>query len=258
MPRGTDRYDEANFQGRLWTPVNDGLAAWFDALDMTTIAVDGSGKVAPWLNKANPSNNASHGTSGNRPSWTANAGAGLPGLTFVRANSQHLTMTSALATGDTTVSIAFRHTVDANFKTLFCRAVGGGAHQCRMQGSQIHQSVNFVADIQNTTAGTFAAPKTQVWSWRSSSGGGSWLVRANGVQTAASNATAITTGQNAIGVSNVADFFDGIIHEIVVSTGKATDYQIQRREGYLAWKWKTVDWLLGSHNFKNRPPLIGD
>jgi hypothetical protein len=256
MPRGIDRYDEALQQGRLWNPRNDGLAVWYDAEDIGTITCDGSGKVSEWRDKSGNANNATQGTAGQRPTFQAASVFGKPGILFVRSSSTNLGFTT-LATGDTTVSIAWRHTVSANPKTLFCRVSGSGAHQCRCYGDQLAQSVNFVVDVQTAPSGP-AAPVNHVSSWRSSSGGGTWLMRDDGIQYTTTNSTTITSGQNGIGISNGGDNLDGVICEILCSLGKATDYEIIRREGYLAWKWGFVARLRGNHPFNNRPPLIGD
>lgn len=80
MPRGVDRYDEAQLQGRLWTPellVPTGiLAAWFDADDFNTFTLSDTGAVGisgqaivEWRDKSRNNRHAQQATSGQRPQY---------------------------------------------------------------------------------------------------------------------------------------------------------------------------------------------
>lgn len=258
MPRGVDRWDEARHQGRLWDPRGDGLAVWYDADDIGTITCDGSGNVSEWRDKSGNANHASQGTGVQRPAFQGANVYGKPGLRFTSASSNFLEIATALAVGDTTVTVAFRHLSSAGTQTLVAsNLILAGSHQCRINGDRISQVKNFVTEIQAAGSGA-APPINHIWTWRSSSGGGTWLMRDDGTDYTTTSSQTIDLGTKCLGQSRGSEFFNGIMCETIISLGKATDYQVVRREGYLAWKWGFANILRGDHPYKNRPPLIGD
>lgn len=49
---------------------------------------------------------------------------------------------------------------------------------------------------------------------------------------------------------------EGVVAEVIVLSTKADDTVRQKIEGYLAWKWGTVDKLPVGHPYKDAPPYI--
>lgn len=52
-------------------------------------------------------------------------------------------------------------------------------------------------------------------------------------------------------------YFRGLIGEVIFVQGDPSQTDLERVEGYLAWKWGTVDALPASHPFKNAAPTVG-
>ena len=56
--------------------------------------------------------------------------------------------------------------------------------------------------------------------------------------------------------SNIANFFDGDVAEIVIYQSLLSQDAIDRVQGYLAWKWGLVSSLPAGHKYKSYPPKI--
>src|SRR5215203_65910 len=110
MPRGTNRYDEALRQGRLWTPAvlrsRALLEAWYEVGDLATVTA-AAGAVSAWADK-----------SGRGRTLTTGAGAGNGGTlsahTFQHRPSISFGLNQAMAASMTltqpfTVFVVFKH-----------------------------------------------------------------------------------------------------------------------------------------------------
>ena len=101
MPRGVDRYDEAQLQGRLWTPrvLGAGLVGWWDANARHTISI-GTG-ISAW-NSLVGGWSLTQGTGSAQPTYVVNE-YGKPCARFAVGSSQYLAGTFDLTS--TTIGV---------------------------------------------------------------------------------------------------------------------------------------------------------
>ena len=271
MPRGTDRYDEASRQGRLWTPREaPGLFAWFDAMDTGTLTIV-SGAVSAWADKSGRGINLSQGTSGNRPAFSQSAFLGNPALDFVAASTQGLSGTiSPTFTGSTIAAfaVALCDTAAAGqFGRLVSIDAGGNDYDNNSSSPLIQRSNG--ADYINVTRNFVESDYVQIVSNAYSifcgyHDGSIMATGYNGDYTGFNGTPVASTGAFGatrlwIGRNGGGDPWDGLCGEVVMFSGFPSPAVRQTVEGYLAWKWwpRRDNPLIASHPFKNRPPLIG-
>jgi hypothetical protein len=260
MPRGVSLYDEAQLQGRLWTPAvaRDRVTLEFD-VSQFTVDADGSGNVQTWRNASASSNNATQATSTARPALTNNY---ANGRTFiVGAASKYLNLTSALAATDCTIYAVFQYTGTASsYRTIVANA---SSTNCAYFGAQSNNTNLVMGRSSVVDELTIAVPFVgyHVASCRFaylSGTGNTHVIGING--TLATKTTAAATygsGINQILADRGSAAWTGGFGHLIVFAGRHTDDEMRRFEGYLAWRWGLVANLPAAHPFKSRPPLIG-
>lgn len=264
MPRGISRYDEAAFQGRLWTPERSGvgIAAWFDASDLSTITYGASG-ISQWRDKSGNVRHFNQSVDGNRPILTS---IGLNNQStiyqdgtddFFNASYTYTgteitvflvsRITSGGGTNARALSFANGTTADWSSNDTFFIGYQGG------NNIRFFRNATIVAASTITTRGTNAFAVHAI-----TKTGGTATVSSNGevpvsgtTSTAGFNLTYIQTGSG-------GDYSQGDFAEVIVIPSFVTETQRDVFVGYLAWKWGLVDILRASHPFISRPPTIGD
>lgn len=264
MPRGTDLYDEARLQGRLWTPAllrgAGKLASWLDASDLSTITI--ATGVSAWADKSGNGRGVTQGTGGNQPVYRGVGGAapmGYPALQFDGANDS-LSFASIGATGWTALECFY--VADGNNDPGDASGLGGIV--CGF-GQFIAEAEPYTDGNVYTAFGTSArknfnpTPALDVkrifWQRSAPSDFQYWLDGAS-VFTTGSNTVELGIGPN-LGAGGVG-FWEGFFHEFLLINTTTSPAEKQTIEGYLAWKWGHVANLPASHVRKRRPPLIGD
>jgi hypothetical protein len=287
MPRGTNIYDEAQLQGRLWTPDLVRPALWLDADDLSTISI-GTG-VSEWRDKSGNGRHVSQGTGGTQPTLTRIPFNNRAILSF--NGSQWLTSISTAATWNflhnsngSSVFAVWRagNVSDPNaIYTLLGTNAAGSAntgfyiiYDDRVSVprndvilSQVSRGVTGQAAVNNVSVGGVHPANTPVLiSIISDPNNGTAanrsFLRVNRTLTqtnADTNAPVATDASFTLQIgasgNNVAPHV-GLIAEIVILSSIANDTVRQQIEGYLAWKWGLTANLIDSHPFKNQPPLI--
>jgi hypothetical protein len=287
MPRGTNIYDEAQLQGRLWTPGLLRPALWLDAADLSTISI-GTG-VSEWRDKSPNGRNFTQGTGGTQPTFTANGLNGLPVLSF--NGSQYLTSISTAATWNflhnsngssvfavwragnvsdpnaiyTLLGTNAAASANTGFYLLYDDRVSASRNDVAL--SQVSRGVVGQAAVNNPTAsGVHPANTPVLISLISNPNNGTAanrsFLRVNKSLTQANADTNAPVATDAsftlqIGASgNNAVPHVGYIAELVILASIANDTVRQQIEGHLAWKWGLRANILDNHPFKNQPPLI--
>lgn len=255
--RGTSRYDEAQFQKRLWTPANEPLRVtrWFDAGDVTTLTLDSSNRCSQWNDKSQAGANATQATTSAMPTQTyTSVFAPFPALNFSAASLQQMDYT-VMSVGDMTlVCLVQRNTFTTNHRTIVS-GQSATSFQARLNTS--HQLELLSAGVSSLlTSGTVPVGAALLAGQTNTTGK---VGRVNGTETTAATAVTFTNGTGRIGANyGVGEEFDGAMAELVMFQGVLSRAQIHRVEGYLAWKWGVQRLLLRGHPFALRPPLIGD
>ena len=273
MPRGINRYDEAQLQNRLWTPVVLPLTLWLDAADLSTLSVGASG-VDTWRDKSGNARDAT--TTVRRPAFLANAQNGLPAVNFTAASATKLdTPDFSIAPNRQFCAFAVASTAGllSNYRRLWVAkgvnpdSLGAGATYAQgYMGSGANVgSAMMIAGGSGTTApvvtglgntapflltgafGTAGAAANQ--NTVSANGGARQSLAA---QSGALSTTGIRIGSDT-GTAGGSSWNSWIAE--IIFTGPIAFAMLQSIEGYLAWKWGIT--LAASHPFANRPPLIG-
>jgi len=258
--RQPNLYQEALFQGRLWSPAVLRPDFWFDAADASTVTTV-SGNVSQWNDKSGNGRNMSEAT--NRPAYSIEQRNGLNTITYGTGSTQSLTVTG--------LSIAYTE------QSSFAAARPNGSD---FNGRLWTQSDSL--DDWQTTNNYIPINKGQTGNqWGSNTGTlrsiyniveGDWAIlsshrNASQVQnfyktvgaSAFSQAWAGKTFERFGATANIGGLpfkYAGEIGEIIVLNFYTETRDRQLVEGYLSWKWALP--LPADHPFVNRPPLIGD
>ena len=278
MPRGVSRLDEAQLQGRLWTPaLLPSLALWLDAGDLSTISI--ATGVSQWRDKSGHERHFGQGTAASQPQYRQAGFNGRPCLENVSGDT--LTIGSSGLGRDVaaiTCAIVGSHpagiTIAAN-ATEISIAVGTSG-QARFSMSANPNATNKYGHASrrlDTDGSSFFSSSTDSLpnrgnSWiriaqrvYSSGVGNHWT---NGIQdmTALAGGTpGNTSNTNSTAGSIFATTPNGTkLSEIVLTHSQMTQQELEILNGYLAWHnwWGDVNTLSATHRFRNRPPLIGD
>jgi hypothetical protein len=273
MSRGTDRWDEARLQGRLWTPdahrAEGSLYAWFDASDLTTVVLDVSSRVSDWLDRSGNQRHTAQAASTNRPTFEANVfPRGLPGIKGGGSGSGtvHRLLTTAsytLAQPITVYSVLKAHANGAawpRFPISF-----DGIKSTTPTGRIIIRPSDDATNDVMIFAGTAVLIGGDLVAQQVSIIGGAFngansIGDRNGTETAAVNpgVGGFSNGFMLLGGAAAETEVNSFHGEFIILSKFAEGHERKRLAGYLSWKWGAVDQLPGSHPFKNRPPLVGD
>lgn len=254
MPRGTDRYDEAVRQGRLWEPHTAGL------------------QPVAYINFNRPET-LSFGTG------IATARSLGGGVSFTQATgTQQLTLTtvngsvrvaSAVAASQQRLETASTGITSAAFTICgLARYTPGGTAGRVFTGSTANTLWGFhggVAERWYDTDEFLVAGSTSDVEWHvivcRSTASGVASMRNNGAPAINSVVgTQSYTGSGGFhvgGGSPFSEYSDCQIFAFAVFNSALSDSDIERIEGQWMWEARLLDLLSASHPFKNRPPLIG-
>jgi len=268
MPRGISRYDEAAFQGRLWTPQVDGKAVdlWFDIADLGRLSTDASG-VTEWRDKSGNGRNLVQTTTTRQPAFSSTDAGGVGSIVF--DGGDKLENGTAGALNITNSSFVF--VIRWNTPSSVDLAIGLGPlistspNSSRAIYSNNGANLAFGAWANDVTSGfgidaggTFniftVIQSGQNISFYKNGSPDSTLPR-----TLASAPLAVSTDRVNLGNSESnLDGFSGALSEVLVFYRAESYSYLEKIEGYLAWKWNLAGNLGAGHRFVSRPPMIGD
>lgn len=255
MPRGTDRYDEARLQGRLWTPALLGadLLGWWDVGDLRDIA-SASSAVTTWRDRSGRGNSLTGGGS------------------TVTLGDKKIT---AASSGRFTAPASFWNVHDGAF---VARPTSTAAHRTLFsyQGSRFDQIYipsgghNWSSYVNGVTtqfgALTWTASEIGIGYFQLTAGGNTAAARNGTAALSAAGAGTTPTTNTSFLSDNPAGTSGqpwGEMHEYVYMSASRPLYIREAVTGYLAWKWDRllgfdlVSKLPASHTHKTKPPLIG-
>lgn len=251
-----------------WTPAElPNLALWLDAADSSTITLNGS-TVSQWNDKSGNSRHASQGTAANQPTYTASGLNGKPVVTFDGSDDFFGLPNSVAPSGANAIFASCTPNHISNPSgTIIARAYNWGSWQFLSTStgtaarfgvgrSGIDEAQANIAGLTNATNKilTGVYDKANV---RLSVNGGTFDSSAAytpDISHHPSDATSIGTFRTTGGA--LAGLYRGQIHEIIVMHSAPSQDQIDKVQGYLAWKWGTEANLPSGHPFKNTPPTV--
>jgi hypothetical protein len=243
-----------------WTPAEITTALWLDAADAATIT-ESSGSVSQWDDKSGNSRNATQGTSGHRPVYSATSWDGsLPSITF-DGNDDQLITTYTLANQHTIAYVAERGTQTGTGSIL------------RPVIESASTSGNFVS--YGSQRGTNTVVEFAINATRITVVSASWTVGQKTTVSGTYNGTTLTGWQNGNSYGSVSETtstfhavhiggsgntifperrFAGKISEVVIVGSVLSTNDRQKLEGYMAHKWGLTGGLPGGHPYKTMAP----
>ena len=272
MSRGVNQYDEAQLQGRLWTPDLVRPALWLDAADASTVSV--ATGVSEWRDKSGNGRHFTQTTTANQPAYNQNGINGLSSISFDG---------TAKALRRTPEAWAFQYPVTAFI--VFRTAAFNGSYNSLFE---------FYTVAGQTTAGwsDLIGPSLRSAIYATNTAGTQNFYDGTGLVTYATNRTYIFTGihqnNSLVGLRNgnadgsnsgsytlrtnlgtsplyigssplFSRYTNWQIGEVIITNNAALSVPDRLKiEGYLAWKWGVAGDVVTSSQFLSRPPLIGD
>lgn len=266
MPRGYNRYDEARFQQRLWSPLVLRPSLWMDAADLSTLTLDSSSLVTEWRDKSGFNRHAT--TQGGTITYLPGGWAGLPCLSFA-ANIARMEIASApiFASGNSNIglfvvirpnfaspsySAVFNNFTVGNFEFI----TGAVVPYIEPYGLYNNASLDLSNDAYVRYLRQMIGTTRTDGSFTGFRNGYEQNTVANNqsVYIGAATQSVWTINSNTISTeSDAQDYCEIIAINANVSYDDRTAI-----EGYLAWKWDLVGTLNPAHPYALRPPLIGD
>lgn len=262
MPRGVSRYDEARLQGRLWTPhaLRPSVVLWLEAGEFPTLTLDSSDRVTVWsdrLGLRTATGDAVTGT--NRPAF-ASGGAPYPKINFSASTAQFLGLSSSISytAADGLCMVAVVEFVATRAQqTIFGHTSGGP--QLRLDTGT------------SVASGLRAAQANLITSTATMSGVGPHVISAqfqtnycevgiNGRRNTNTTNPAFTQPIIAVGSRNSGagdESMSGGIVAGLVFNRRLSLAEVARVEGYAMWRYGRQSGLVGTHPYRNSPPLIG-
>ncbi len=220
-----------------------GSVFWFDASDTSTMTFSGS-SVTQWRDK---SGNSRHANQNTAATFSTNS--------LVFSGSQYYTVANA--------ANLFRNVYFAIFvvetqsgvnpTSFFMGDTAGGVTSGSLHiGYRSNSNLTmafWAADLEVT--GLSGTGVRRLWSFILPSTGNRF-VNLNGstVATYGNNSFLTAMSSLLIGSAFAYDFYRGSLFEVVGYTGSITGAQIQRMEGYLAWKWGLQGNLPSTHPYR--------
>ena len=246
------------------------LSWWFDASFSTSIAISSFSNTnicTAWFNRGGimPTTFVlSTNTFATAPTFSSilstNTINNLPGIVFNSANTNYLSNKNGPALTVASGVTNYLNSEFTTFVTFINQQSGQGTMTCLQNTGN-----NFLAiytnhatygqtgqNISYTTPSNL--PSVIVYTRQ----GGNTIGRINGSNTVNSNySNTIPFGGNfsyILGFDTNGNYYNGSLHEIIQYNVSLQTTDIQRVEGYLAWKWGLQNNLISNHPFRFLPP----
>jgi hypothetical protein len=231
------------------------------------VTKDGSNRVSAWADKIG-GHTPVQATAASQPLWVANAASMLGGtrpLVHFDSNARYLEMAAfpsslPLGTDETWLWGASRMTATGSVWTP--AIIGYGGHRGIGYGgsnwsSQSPYPVNYFAVMRSGGSDAFQAAPSMITNAIVGARFGSTGIigRRNGAQVGtSSDGTSITSGNLRLGRrTNGSDNIIGYVGDIVV-TGALTSAEVEKLEGWYAWRYDQTSLLPSGHPYKTKRP----
>jgi hypothetical protein len=260
---------------------SQGLVAWFDAANPSTIGFSSDNLVNSWASSGGNISplTLTQATSANQPTLDQNVQNGLPGIKFITGtisgstypNSSNLTTAASLNMNQfTTISsnseytnfAVVKFTINPATNQTVINIVSSNDRPYLLKGNLVECVAAVVQRIFYSPALTINVPYIITAFRRGLRGGVIVLGNSNRIiiettfvnQRISGISTRLTIGGYSTTPSSNDDPFEGYIHEFAAFRYALTDQAIYQIEGYLAWKWGLNASLPTTHPYyKVRP-----
>lgn len=232
------------------------IAFWLDAMDSSTLLLDGKNGIKRWKDKSGQGRELIQNESFARPVYTK-SGA-YAGIEFQGTNQfLEIPRASEMVRNQFTIFVVEKRK-SAKSENYF------------MGGTNLQRNANLVLGYANERTGLMAfwandtaAPvpsyqssseQSRLWCFKKPAGGKQLTIDGGAVNQSNSNTDSLISWNGAALGRYFDKFYQGILYEIIVYT-TALDLEAQQKvEGYLAHKWAIASNLPSSHPYKVSPP----
>ena len=272
MPRGVSRYDEAQLQGRLWTPDLVRPALWLDWADVSTISL--ATGISEVRDKSGNARHFTQSVSASQPAYRLDGINGLGSMSFDgTAKALQRAPESWAFQYPITSFIVFRAAAFTNaynslfeFFTSAGPTTAGWSDLIKSNGKSAIYSTNTAGGQPNydgTGAFTYLPNRTYIFTgvYQNNAMIGLQNGKPDGSNTGTYTLrTNLGTSPLYIGSSPMfSRYTNWMIGEVIITNGAELSVDNRMKVlGHLAWKWGNAPDLVTTNPFLNRPPLIGD
>lgn len=257
----------------LWQPSELSLAAWYDGFDISHMTLE-SGNVRQWNDKSGNDHHALQTTTSKQPTYL-NSG----GLSFLGGNKNYFLGTSledklldfngGASTHDGFAVYCAMKDENSNPQAV---APSGNWNDLLANSTTVdsgfffrynHGNLDPVIQISNSrfTPPNFSADEQIImgFNYDKASGNGRAQIFTNSVN-GSSSSTEVAADFSANdglylgGRDSPWRYFESTLYELIAISEFLSDAEVEKLEGYLAWKWGMVSNLTASHGYKNFPP----
>ncbi|TXG80761.1 MAG: hypothetical protein E6R13_07620 [Spirochaetes bacterium] len=228
-------------------PVQNGVSAWFDASDLSTLFQDNTGltpitsdaqTIGLWKDKSGNSNNALQVTAGSRPIYKIAIQNSKSGIQFT--GTQHIDTIQTFNPFSLTLFVAAKRnaTVGATMGIISLTDSVSGGSRVSFPGSNVLNARVASSSVTAATTGTVLANIGFVGGMAIDTTNVTVLLNAESV-----NATHSASSANRIirigglNVNTTASLFGGNIYEILMYNSKLSSTDITATINYLNTKW---------------------
>jgi hypothetical protein len=230
-----------------------GCQLWLDGADQTSASMTLSGStVTVWRDKSGNANNASaSGTPTQLASGVNFSGTqffSIPGLAGAAVNTSFTFFIVEKLITSTSANQRFFG--DVGYST------NAGLHTGYEIGTNYNQVKFGFYNDDLVVSSTFSGLNTQrVWTFRYQKGPGTKTVNLFGSVVGSNASNQLTSFSSPVlGQSLGGAYYQGIIYEALFFKGDITDLNMQKVEGFLAWKWGLNSSLPSSHPYFSASP----
>lgn len=239
----------ASGAGGDWTPAEITTTLWLDA---TTIpGLSDNDPVSTWPDESGNSNNCTR-SGATRPTYKTNQQDGKPGVLFTTASTTYLDITTGIAATDPWTVICLYKKTSAGGLAAMMGGAGTAPYSWYDYSDAnvyVQTSTNFTTSaIGDNTSFTIGAARAN--------NDATFVVRENGSVVSDSEAAFAEAGNFLyIGRRN-AQYSGMTLLELVFVSSELATSDIEKIEGYLAWKWGLEANLPVGHPYKLAAPTI--
>jgi hypothetical protein len=238
-----------------WSPAKvSGCTAWWDAQDSSTVTLSGPSNVSSWADKSGQSNIAATGAA----SPTYITGSGI----LFNGTSQYLTTAYTANPSAESLFIVATWTGTSPLSYELIGASGTNGRQYAIKNYGSSNTVQWEAGGTNptgygATSGVVAnAQFLTTGTYRPIEGGSTSLNGSNQSTRGAISFPGPATTNIGVGfTTQLSNYFQGTINEIIIYNREVTTDERQQVEGYLAYKWGLQSNFPSSQPYKINPPF---
>lgn len=238
----------------FWTPKDLGAALilWLDGKNTASITVS-SEKVSQWDDQSGNGNHATQATSSRQPKFTS-------GTEYIEFGAnQETNLGSGITSSSRVESVLFvsRMTGASKISSTVIGSSASGGRQIRDNNYLSEGLVYLKSEIDGLAASAYGVSLNADYIGSAAISSSQIVLGNNGSRSTKSESTTMTASLTTrVGATSLFNnqSLTGRIYELIVTNTTLSSADLDRGEGYLAWRWGLQASLPAGHAYKNAPP----